>query len=210
MKLTASCLLALAGLAGAATAQADTLYSEGFDNLAASGWILTNNSSPAGISWFQGVVENFAAQAGADNSYASANFNSTTALAGSISNWLISPEITLGGATSLSFYLRSAGNDGFQDAVNVYFNAGADSSTASFSTPLTAITAADGWTLYTIDLPSAATGRIAFEYAVGDANNANLVGIDSVSISAVPEPSTYLLMGLGLAGVGLLRRRASV
>lgn len=210
MKLTASCLLALAGMAGTVTAQADTIFSEGFDNLAASGWILANNSSPAGQTWFQGTsLTNFAAQSGSANSYAAANFLSATG-SGSISNWLISPEITLGGASSLSFYLRSDDNNGFQDAVNVYFHAGSDSSVASFTTPLTAITAANGWTQYTIDLPAAASGRIAFEYAVGNADNANYVGLDSVTISAVPEPSTYLLMGLGLAGVALLRRRSSV
>ena len=32
-------------------------------------------------------------------------------------------------------------------------------------------------------------------------------GSVSVSVSAVPEPSTFLLLGAGLAGVGLMRRR---
>ncbi|NRR30725.1 PEP-CTERM sorting domain-containing protein [Oxalobacteraceae bacterium] len=34
-------------------------------------------------------------------------------------------------------------------------------------------------------------------------------GIDNLNVSAVPEPATYLMMGLGLAGLGLARRRAA-
>jgi len=210
MKLTNTCLLALAGVALATSAHADGIYSEGFDNLAGSGWVLANNSSPAGQSWYQGVSEIFAAQDGAAGSYASANFLSALGGSGSISNWLISPEINLGGATSLSFYVRTEATDGYLDAVNVYFNAGSSSATASFTTLLTAVTATQGWTQYTVNLPTAATGRIAFEYVVGNADDANVIGIDTVQIAAaVPEPTTYALMGLGLAGLAALRRRRS-
>lgn len=210
MNFKKSCLLALAGIAWAASAQADALYTEGFENLGASGWTLTNNSAPANQTWYQGVSEIFTAQDGSAGSYASANFlSASSAGIGAISNWLISPEITLGGASTLAFYLRTEATAGYQDVVNVYFSAGSSSSTASFTTMLSSVTAAQGWTQYTLTLPSATTGRIAFEYAVADANNANVVGLDSVSISAVPEPASYALMGLGLAGIAAMRRRRS-
>ncbi|MCV2366081.1 choice-of-anchor J domain-containing protein [Paucibacter sp. DJ1R-11] len=207
MKLAKKCLLGLAGMTLAIAAQADT-YTEGFDDLAASGWTLSNNSSPAGLAWFQGVPEYFAAQSGAAGSYAAATYASTTTLNGSISNWLISPELILGGAGSLSFFARTGATEGFSDTVKVYFNAGADAATASFTNLLGTVTlSTSGWTQYTIALPNAATGRIAFEYAVGDAATANLAAIDSVSVSAVPEPTSFALMGLGVLGLAFLRRR---
>jgi len=208
MKLTHTCLLALAGVTLASAAQADTIYSEGFEDLANSGWILTNNSSPAGTSWLQGANEIFTAQAGGENSYALANYLSANG-SGSISNWLISPEITLAAGSTLSFYARTEDTAGYQDAFNVYFSAGSASTTSSFTALATAVTAQNGWTLYTFALPDAATGRIAFEYSVANADNANVLGIDSVQISAVPEPSTYGLMALGLVGMAALRRRRS-
>ena len=53
-------------------------------------------------------------------------------------------------------------------------------------------------------------GRIAFRYVVDNVSTAgNYLGLDDVVItSAIPEPATYLLMGLGVAGL-MLRRRFS-
>lgn len=207
MKLAKKCLLGLTGLTMAVCAQAET-YTQGFDNLATSGWLLTNNSSNPGNSWFQGVSEQLAAHSGAADSYAAANYLSAVNGAGSISNWLISPELNLGGATQLSFYARTEAVEGFADTLKVYFNAGSDSSTASFVSLQSTITLqTDAWTLYTIALPAAGTGRIAFEYAVGNAENANYAAIDSVTVSAVPEPASFALMGLGVLGLAFLRRR---
>ncbi|MBZ2207089.1 choice-of-anchor J domain-containing protein [Massilia sp. R798] len=49
-------------------------------------------------------------------------------------------------------------------------------------------------------------GRFAFRYT-GDADVANYVGIDTVSVLSVPEPSAYLMLGVGLFGLTMLRRR---
>lgn len=43
--------------------------------------------------------------------------------------------------------------------------------------------------------------------SVGFGENANFVAYDNISITPVPEPSTYLLMALGLAAVGVVKRR---
>jgi hypothetical protein len=42
------------------------------------------------------------------------------------------------------------------------------------------------------------------------ASNKGQFGIDNISVTSVPEPSSWLLMGLGLAGVAAVRRRRSV
>ncbi|MDT8999219.1 choice-of-anchor J domain-containing protein [Paucibacter sp. APW11] len=205
MKLASKLALAAASLAIAGAAHAD--YTESFDDLASSGWSLVNLSSPAGLSWFQGNDGIFASHSGAANSFAMANFNSANNGVGSIDNWLISPVINLGGATQLSFYARTENTTGFQDTFNVMFTTTA-AGTAGFAPVLAAVQAeASGWTKYTVQLPSAATGRIAFEYTVANADNANVLAVDTVSVTAVPEPSSIALMGLGVAGLALLRRR---
>jgi hypothetical protein len=53
------------------------------------------------------------------------------------------------------------------------------------------------------------SGRFAFIYA-GDSDALDYIGVDTVSVmTAVPEPSSWLMLVLGLAGVGALRRKFS-
>jgi len=194
------------------------LLSEGFNNVAslsAAGWVFTNASTPVGQSWFQGNSGIFAAQSGAANSYAGANFLSTTANQGIVDNWLISPELSVGAGSTLSFYTRGA-DAGFLDLLEVRFGSGASSALANFSTLLATVGNAgsypvDDWTAYTLTLPTATSGRFAFRYSVADALDADYIGIDSVTVTAVPEPATLLLAGLGLAAVcGTQRRKALI
>jgi hypothetical protein len=208
--------LGLTALTLAAAAHADVVFTEGFDNLATSGWITTNRSSTPALGWFQGTGSDvFAAQAGADTSYAEASWRSTLEGVGSIDNWLISPLITLNGSSTLTFYARgqAVSDFSFTDTFKVLFSAGSGTDTSTFTAVSGTITASTaGWTQYTFALPSAANGRIAFEYLVADANNANTLGIDSVqvaTVSAVPEPATYGLMAMGLMGLAMLRRRSA-
>jgi PEP-CTERM motif len=209
----------LALAAAAAGAQAVTVLSEGFDNVAglpAAGWAQVNNSSaPVGTPWFQGNAGIFAASSGAANSYIAANFLSTGSATGSVSNWLMTPEVALDSSSVLSFLVQTAG-DGFLDRVEVLLStSGASTSVADFSTLLGSFQASTltGWVglsygMSGIDVPT--TGRIAFRYVVDNVSTAgNYLGLDDVAItSAIPEPGTYLLMGLGVAGL-MLRRRFS-
>lgn len=214
VKIAASLLAA--GFTAGAYAGSPPLFSEGFDDiasLAAAGWVFTNASTPVGESWFQGNAGIFAAQAGAAASYAGANFNSTTAIDGVVNNWLISPELSLGAGSSLSFYTR-ASDAGFLDLLEIRFSSGADASVAGFTTLLGTVgssTAAsypvDGWVAVTLTLPTAVSGRFAFHYNVPNALDASYIGIDSVTVSAVPEPTSALLLGLGLAAVAAAGRR---
>lgn len=207
-RITAAVLAAVA-MGGA---RAD--LTEGFDNvagLAASGWVLTNISAPVGESWFQGNSGIFDSQAGAAGAYVGANFLSASNGTGVVDNWLITPTLSLTGGGTLSFYTRTDG-PGFSDGLQVLFSTGG-SSTASFTSLLLTVGSGSnpyntsGWTQYTVALPDAASGRIAFRYTVADALNANYIGIDTVSVTAVPEPATMALFGLGLAAITVARRR---
>ena len=46
--------------------------------------------------------------------------------------------------------------------------------------------------------------------SIGFGGNAGHVAFDNVTITPVPEPTTYALLALGLAGIGLIARRRSV
>jgi len=200
-----------------AGAQAAPTFSEGFDDvagLAGAGWVLTNLSSPAGLNWFQGNSGIFAAESGAPDAYVGANFNSTTTVSGVIDNWLISPEMSIGAGSTLTFYTQ-ASDAGFLDKLDVRFSSGASSDVASFTTVIGTVGSGGSypvgsWMAVTLSLPTAVSGRVAFHYTVPNAMDASYIGIDSVSVTAataVPESSTLAMLGLGLAAVAVARRR---
>lgn len=213
VRLAAGCLTA--GVM--AQASAATVFEEGFDSVSAlnaAGWVFTNASAPIGASWFQGNEGIFAAQAGAAGAYAGVNFNSSSGIEGLVDNWLITPEIAVGAGSTLTFYTRAA-DAGFFDLLEVRFSSGAGTATTGFSTLLGTIGEAGvaayplgAWTAVTLTLPTATSGRIAFRYTVPNALDASYIGIDSVSVSAVPEPAALSLFALGLAAVGVARRRS--
>jgi len=202
--------LALPGAAGAAV---DTL-NEGFDNVATlPGWTFVNNSVPAGSNWFQGNSDVFGSQAGAANSYAAASFLGSTDPAGVVDNWLITPVLSLTGITNLSFFTRHEALEGFSDFLEVRFAPGGNGGTTGFTTLLGTIGGAAGypadWTQWSSSLNVEGEGRFAFRY-VGYADTLNYVGLDSVRVvTAVPEPSLYAMLALGLGALSFLRRKPS-
>jgi hypothetical protein len=217
---------------GAVVAPAAVILTEGFANvsaLPAAGWVLTNNSTgPGPTGWFQGNPGVFPSQAGPPDAYIAANFLNATP-GGTISNWLLTPVLSIGNGDSLSFFTRSNGE--LADRLEVRMStAGASSnvggtpaSVGDFGTLLLSINPAltDGgypavWTQFTAvvsGLGAPTTGRFAFRYFVSDTNaNGDYIGIDTVVVDSVviPEPSTFALLGTGIAvaTLGLRRRRA--
>jgi hypothetical protein len=218
-------------VASANTFAASILLSEDFDNIATlpgSGWAQTNNSSPTGFTnWFQGNNGVFTAQAGADDAYIAANFNNAAA-GGNISNWLISPTLTLHDGDTIQFYTRTETASQYADRLELRLstngastNVGAsDTSVGDFTSLLLSINPtldplgySDAWTLYTATLSGiggSISGRFAFRYDVTDTNtNGNYIGIDTVRVlgaTSISEPSLLALDALALAMFGLARR----
>ena len=208
-------VLALAVLApGTASASIEAL-NEGFGNVAGlTGWTQVNNSNPEGTGWFQGNPGVFGAQSGAANAYAAANYLGAANGLGVVDNWLITPVLALSGLTSLSFWTRTEDAPGFADLLEVRFAPGSTGGTSGFTTLLGTIGGAAGypsdWTEWSTSLNVEGEGRFAFRY-VGYADTLNYIGLDTVRVvTAVPEPSLYVMLALGLGALGFMRRKPSI
>lgn len=197
--------LAAALLASGAAAHADTtLLTEGFefvDQLASHGWLLTNGSTPGGdiqAAWFQGSSTIFSAQAGDAASFAASNY-ATAPAGGTISNWISTPFFSTEMPVVVTFYARADLADGYSDQL-----------AWGFATQMSApVTVGGEWTKYSAYLPAQGAGtsaRFAIQYT-GLADASNYVGIDSLTVTAVPEPGAWLLMGAGLIGLAAVRTR---
>ncbi len=182
-------------------------FSEGFDDITnLPGWFTQNNSSPIGTtSWFQGNSAVFPSHSGAPTSYIGANFNNTAGT-GTISNWLLTPEVSLANGDTFSFWTRSVTGSSFPDRLEVRLslngastNVGtAATDVGDFTTLLLEInpTLAIGgypqvWTQYTVTLssiPGGASGRFAFRYFVTNGgpsgSNSDYIGIDTVEFTS--------------------------
>ena len=219
--LVAACLLS-----SAAAAQAQ--FSEGFDNittLPGSGWFLINHSEPIGVTnWYQGELAVFPAQSGPSNSYIAANFNNGSGLA-TISNWLLTPAVTLVNGATLNFWTRSIGSI-YPDRLQVRMStagAGTDVGTSStdvgtFTTLLLDINPTYSptgypavWTQYNVvvtGVPTPTLGRLAFRYFVENSGplgaNGDYIGIDTVVFTPGVVPATVAPVSLVVDAAGNL------
>lgn len=188
------------------------LLSENFDSLGdpivlPTGWTVTNQSSPVGSTgWFRGGAgDTFAGFNGGQTGYIGANFNNTAGT-GVISNWLMSPVVSLQNGDVITFYTRTTDTPTFADNLELRIStAGATSTNPVGATGLgsyttlaltvnTVFPTATGypntWTLFTYTvsgLTGATECRVAFRYTVPTSagptgNNSDFIGIDAVSI----------------------------
>lgn len=177
-------------------------------------WHALNNSAPVGTTgWFNnpGV---FATHSGAG--HLNANFNNTTG-ANTIDNYMMSPVRTFSAGDTISFWTRTVDAPFFPDRLHLKLSTnGASTNVADFSTTL--LTVNNGlttggypnvYTQFSVTLSSGGTGRFAFNYNVPSGGpsgaNSDFIGIDDVQYTAVPEPASMAVLGLGVAA--LLRRR---
>jgi hypothetical protein len=197
--LVAACLLLRAG---AAQAQA---FTQGFDDittLPGAGWVLINHSTTIGTTgWFQGNPAVFPSQTGATNAYIGANFNNTTGT-NTISNWLLTPAVTLANGATMSFFTRTVPSPAFPDRLQVRMStAGVGTDVGITSTDVGTFTTLmldinptytlagypNGWTQFTVTVTGVATptlGRLAYRYFVENGGpggaNSDYIGIDTV------------------------------
>ena len=215
----------------AGPAGATTIFSENFNTLpvAPGNWVSVNNSAPPDQSWFQGNSGVFAAQQGAADSYAAANFVSA-GFAGNVSNWLMTPTLSLNNGQVFSFYTRTESPAAFADRLQVRLSGNgsstdvgsSDTSVGDFSNLLLDINPSeaaagypDDWTLYSLvlsGLSGPVSGRLAFRYIVTDTSvNGDYIGLDTVALSdgvaQAPLPAALPLFAAGLGLLGVVARR---
>ncbi|MBI4916560.1 MAG: choice-of-anchor J domain-containing protein [Acidobacteria bacterium] len=210
----------------AAVPAAAQSFSQGFDDittLPGAGWAWDNNSTGVGTtSWapladkpqlrpggeFQGNDTVFVAHSGAATSYIADNYNATTG-ASTISDWLLTPAVTMMNGDTLTFYTRGPSTSSYPDRLQVRLSINGASTNCGtlpedvgdFTTLLLDINptlAAGGypntWTQYTITLAGLTgvqTGRFAFRYYVTNGGpsgaNSDYIGVDTlVFTSATP------------------------
>jgi hypothetical protein len=93
--------------------ETDTGFVEEFDQASAAatkGWVFINKSvNPGSTNWGNPSDPPFTAfsPAGSPNAYLWADFNSTSSAAGTISNWAVSPTVTLRNGDRITFYTRA-------------------------------------------------------------------------------------------------------
>lgn len=201
--------LAISGMALSAQA-GDVMLQEGFDNvfgLPGKGWVFTNASTTGGATngWTQGTTAAFSAQQGDSTSFAGANYSSAAA-GGTLNALLITPEFTTTWGNTISFWLRGAVDDAYSD--QIAFGISQGGTALSDFTFQSAIVVPQGeWTEYIYNVAfREGTARFAFQYT-GAADMSNYVGLDSLVISDVPEPSTMAILLAGAMGLAMSRRR---
>ncbi|MCB0254953.1 MAG: choice-of-anchor J domain-containing protein, partial [Anaerolineae bacterium] len=154
-------------------------------------------------------------QAGATTAYIAANFNNSGS-PGTISNWMLTPEMSMSDGDTLSFWTRTVTGSTFPDRLQVRLSTAGSSTNVGvgandvgdFTTLLLDINPSllqggypDDWAQYTITLSGLpggmADGRVAWRYFVTDAGptgaNSNYIGIDTVEyVAGMAEPCTAL------------------
>jgi hypothetical protein len=203
--------LVLATSAAPAHAAGLTTLSEDFNNvsgLAGAGWVFANKSFQAPFAgsgtatWTQGDagVASYGDQGSGleDNSFAQVGFGSTrgntTQRAGTISNWLILPELDFSSGGTFSFYARTLlgnsrgellevrqSNAGASATFGTGINSNANPATlagaqdlgvfttlvgtaGSLSNPDPANISSTAWTLYNFNVAAGSSGRLAIRY----------------------------------------------
>ena len=186
---------------------------QGFDDittLPGAGWVQTNHSTVVGTtSWFQGNSAVFPAQSGPPTSYIGANFNNTTGT-NTISNWLLTPPLTLQNGATMTFYTRTVDVPAFPDRLQVRMSTnGASSNVGTTATDvgdfttllldinptLTTTGYPNVWTQFTVTVSGVilpTPGRLAFRYFVTNGGpggaNSDYIGIDTFAFNGVCGP----------------------
>ncbi|HSN56215.1 MAG TPA: choice-of-anchor J domain-containing protein [Candidatus Sulfomarinibacteraceae bacterium] len=213
--------IAAALCASPVLAQSFTEEFEDITTLTGAGWFFDNNSTTAGVlSWapsvesmtprdrgtdFQGNITVFPAFSG--SGYIADNYNATTGV-GTISDWLITPVVTIQNGDTVSFWTRGPDTSSYPDRLQLRMSLAGTSTNCGtlpedvgdFTTLLLDInpTLAVGgypntWTQYSVTITGVGAptqGRFAFRYYVTNGgpsgSNSDYIGVDLFEYGAVP------------------------
>jgi hypothetical protein len=193
--------------------QANAQLTETFDNFTTAtttnGWTFQNLSTPVGTAtWQAGLAGGvFPGQA---NDFIAVNYNSVAG-ANTISNWLLSPQLTLANGGVITFYTRTVDAPAYADNLQVRMSTngastnvgGTNVSVGDFTTMLLEInptlntgTYPNTWTQYSITITGLAgpvSGRIALRYFVPNGGpsgaNSDYIGIDQFVYNPPASPN---------------------
>jgi len=210
-----------------------TALDEGFEQfnvfgggMFANGWIRQNNSDEADSYWWQCIRTSeggfWNAADGPDDSCGLAGYTSTLIDGGTISNWIVTPLVSFGSGSTVSFYTRTKPGSTFPDRLQVRACSAepcTDLGTGSedvgdFTTLLLDIDPGEAqgvypedWTQYVVDfsegLPTSGNGRIAFRYYVHDSgpngSRGNLIGLDRVVVTTGQDAASPIDLAVTVA-----------
>lgn len=187
--------------------------SEDFATGLPTGWNVVNRSNPLGTtSWFVGNTGLFTSASGSPNSYLAANSDNTIG-EGTISDWLISPVISVTNGDRLSFWTRKVSPDNYPDRLQARLSlsgaasdvGGTSDSVGEFSMLLSDVNSLlkknnypTVWYPYSVTLSGitgTVSGRFALRYYVTNGGpggaNSEYIGVDSFShcVALVPTPT---------------------
>lgn len=184
-------------------------------------WYAHNASTPVGTTgWFSNNSV-FAPNSGSGQ--LNANYNNVAGN-NTINNFMMSMQRTFNNGDTISFYTRTVDSVAFPDRLRLLLSTnGASTNIADFSTVLLSVNEGltttgypSTWTQFTATisgLGGATAGRFAFNYNVPSGGpsgaNSDFIGIDDVAYTAVPEPATMAVLGLGVAAMARRRRNRS-
>lgn len=225
MRIRAFVIVGIAAALSASPVLAQS-FSEEFEDittLTGAGWVFDNNSTGVGTtSWaplvesmnprdrgadFQGNDTVFPAFSGAPTGYIADNYNATTG-ASTISDWLITPAVTIQNGDTVSFWTRTTTGSSWPDRLQLRMSLAGTSvncgtlpeDVGDFTTLLLDInpTLASGgypevWTQYSATITGVGAptqGRFALRYYVTNGgpsgSNSNFIGVDLFEYGAVP------------------------
>jgi len=231
MSKKAFLLIALCALAASRQAQA-TVVNGGFESGNLAGWTLSGSGQATGSGIgvtptegsFQGYIEttgNFTALAPAVAASLGVSGSAIFGLgAGSPTNGSgISQTVTVAAGDTLTFdwnFLTdeldepASYNDFgfFTISGSAYLLASRNSSTYDLVSPPAGFDGQTDWHSQSYTFASAGTYSIGFGvFNVGDTGHNSVLLVDAVTIATVPEPSTFALLAVGMAGAAVLARR---
>ena len=175
-----------------------TVLSEGFDNVSLpSGWTVIDADND-GQNWMHSELTNYITGYNSSGAYVSFSKNEQTGAALTPDNWLISPAITLGSNSTLTFrrlvsFFQAAEHYG----VFISTTSATDLSSFTMVYEETPTQASYAWALQTVDLSNySGTVYIAFRHF--NVTNMNLIALDEVLVTTNMSNPIITVSPIGL------------